>query len=86
MIVIPVVLKKKKKSRFKVAIKELMFFLNVFVFIGFFKELIIRGTIFNISLFENYEGLGILNNNSGTLIFISLAIVLNNYFRKRGKK
>ena len=50
------------------------------------KELIIRETIFNISLFENYEGLGILNNNSGTLIFISLAIVLNNYFRKRGKK
>lgn len=86
LIVIPVVLLEYRKSRFKVAIKELMFFLNVFVFIGFFKELIIKGTIFNISLFEDYEGLVILNNNSGTLIFISLAIILNNYFRKRGKK
>lgn len=83
--IIPIVMLEYKETKFTVLVKELLIYIDAFIFIGLLKELIVKGTILGITLLKNYEGLLIFDNNSGTLLLIGLTMIIAE-FLKVGEK
>lgn len=84
--VIPIVLLEYRHLSFKPLFKEFMIFIDGFIFIGLLKELIVNGSLFNLVILKNYEGLLIFNNNSGTLLLIGLTMIISEFLREGRKK
>lgn len=60
----------------KYIVNKLAFFLRGLVVLSLFKELISYGTIFNIQVIKNYEGLLFFDTFSGTLILIACGLII----------
>lgn len=84
--IIPIVLLEYKEVKFREVIKELMVYIDAFIFIGVIKELLVSGSIFGIVLLKGYEGLLIFNNNSGTLLLIGITMIITEMLKKRDEK
>lgn len=84
--IIPIVLLEYKETRFLQMIKELLVYIDAFVFIGLLKELIVKGSIFGIKILSNYEGLLIFDNNSGTLLLIGITMIIAEFLKVGAKK
>lgn len=84
--IIPIVILEYKETKFKTLIRELLVYIDAFIFIGLLKELIVKGTIFGIKILSNYEGLLIFDNNSGTLLLIGITIIIADFLKVGAKK
>lgn len=84
--IIPIVLLEYKEFEFRPLLKELMVYVDAFIFIGVIKELMTKGTILGISVFSGFDGLLLFNNNSGTLLLIGLTMIISEMIKKRGVK
>ena len=70
---------------FKVLIRELMLYIDSFIFVGFLKELMVNGSLLGLTILKDYEGLLIFNSNSGTLLLIGLTMVISEFLKERRK-
>ena len=84
--IIPIVLLEYKNIKFKILVKELMVYIDAFVFIGVIKELLVSGSLFGLKILGSYEGLLIFNNNSGTLLLIGITMIITEMLKKREEK
>lgn len=85
LIIIPIVLLEYNEYVFKILIKELMLYIDSFIFVGFLKELMVNGSLLGLTVLKDYEGLLIFNSNSGTLLLIGLTMVISEFLRERRK-
>lgn len=84
--IIPIVLLEFKEVKFKILVKELMVYIDAFVFIGVIKELLVSGSLFGLKILKGYEGLLIFNNNSGTLLLVGITMIITEMLKKREEK
>lgn len=84
--IIPIVLLEYKDFRFKPLMRELMVYMDAFIFIGVLKELMTKGTVFGITILNGFDGLLLFSNNSGTLLLIGLTLIISEMIKKRGIK
>jgi len=84
--IIPIVLLEFKEVKFKILVKELMVYIDAFIFIGVIKELLVSGSLFGLKILGAYEGLLIFNNNSGTLLLIGITMIITEMLKKREAK
>ena len=82
--IIPIVLLEYKEYTFKMLIKELMLYIDSFIFVGFLKELIVNGSLLGLTILKDYEGLLMFNSNSGTLLLIGLTMIISEFLKERG--
>lgn len=85
LIIIPIVLLEYNEYVFKILIKELMLYIDSFIFVGFLKELMVNGSLLGLTILKDYEGLLIFNSNSGTLLLIGLTMIISEFLRERRK-
>ena len=83
--IIPIVLLEYSEYSFKVLIRELMLYIDSFIFVGFLKELMVNGSLLGLTILKDYEGLLIFNSNSGTLLLIGLTMVISEFLKERRK-
>ena len=83
--IIPIVLLEYSEYNFKVLIRELMLYIDSFIFVGFLKELMVNGSLLGLTILKDYEGLLIFNSNSGTLLLIGLTMVISEFLKERRK-
>ena len=83
--IIPIVLLEYSEYNFKVLIRELMLYIDSFIFVGFLKELMVNGSLLELTIIKDYEGLLIFNSNSGTLLLIGLTMVISEFLKERRK-
>lgn len=85
LIIIPIVLLEYNEYVFKILIKELMLYIDSFIFVGFLKEIMVNGSLLGLTILKDYEGLLIFNSNSGTLLLIGLTMIISEFLRERRK-
>lgn len=83
--IIPIVLLEYSEYSFKVLMRELMLYIDSFIFVGFLKELMVNGSLIGLTILKDYEGLLIFNSNSGTLLLIGLTMVVSEFLKERRK-
>lgn len=86
LVLIPIVLLEFNTLNFKTIMKELTLYIDSFIFVGFSKELIGNGSLLGLNIINNYEGLLIFNNNSGTLFLVGITMIIGQFLKEVRKK
>jgi|GEM_PF-6421181 len=73
---LPIALLEYENLEKKYILNKFAFFLRGLVILSLFKELISYGTIFNIQVIKNYEGILFFDTFSGTLILIACGLII----------
>lgn len=81
--IIPIVLLEYNDYSFKILLKELMLYIDSFIFVGFLKELIVNGSLLGLTILTDYEGLLLFNTSSGTLLLIGLTMIISKFIKER---
>lgn len=81
--IIPIVLLEYNEYNFKILLKELMLYIDSFIFVGFLKELIVNGSLLGLTILNDYEGLLLFNTSSGTLLLIGLTMIISKFLKER---
>lgn len=74
---LPIALVEYSNLEKKYIFNKLLFFIRSLVLLGLFKEMISYGSILNIEVIKNYEGILFFDTFSGTLILIACGLAIS---------